>query len=53
MKKYRCGKCNYLYDPSEGQLATGVKSNTDWKDVPENWRCPVCGASKDEFHAED
>lgn len=49
MKKYRCNVCNFTYDPKKGQLATGVKSNTLWEDVPEDWRCPVCGAAKKDF----
>ncbi|MBW2321779.1 MAG: rubredoxin, partial [Deltaproteobacteria bacterium] len=25
---------------------------TKWEDVPDDWECPVCGASKDDFEKE-
>ena len=49
MKKYRCLICGYVYDPEEGDPASGVKPGTAWEDVPEDWICPVCGADKEEF----
>ena len=49
MKSYKCSLCSYVYDPKKGQPATGVKSNTPWEDVPEDWRCPICGAGKKHF----
>ena len=49
MSEYRCRPCSYIYDPRKGQLSTGVKSNTPWEDVPDDWRCPICGAPKDAF----
>jgi len=50
MKKYRCGLCEYLYDPSEGDPENGVKRGTSFEDLPDDWVCPVCGAGKDEFN---
>jgi rubredoxin len=48
-QKYVCGKCGWEYDPRQGFPVFGVHSGTHWQDVPENFRCPVCGAGKDKF----
>ena len=49
MKKYECTVCGYVYDPTEGDPDNGVAPGTAWADVPEDWVCPMCGASKDMF----
>ena len=43
------GKCTYVYDPEKGEDAAGVRPGTDWKDVPEDFVCPVCGLGKEDF----
>ena len=47
--KYECTVCGYIYDPAKGDSETGIPPGTAFEDLPENWKCPVCGASKDEF----
>ncbi|SVD14126.1 uncharacterized protein METZ01_LOCUS366980, partial [marine metagenome] len=27
----------------------GIAPGTAWEDIPEDWYCPVCGASKEDF----
>jgi rubredoxin len=49
MKKYECSVCGYVYDPEVGDPDNGVAPGTAWEDVPEDWVCPLCGASKDMF----
>ena len=49
MKKYVCDVCGYIYDPATGDPEGGVAPGTDFDDIPENWVCPVCGATKDQF----
>jgi len=49
MKKYECGVCGYIYDPEIGDPDNGVPAGTDFESLPDNWVCPVCGASKDMF----
>ena len=49
MKKYECLMCSYIYDPDKGDPDNGVEPGTAFDDLPENWICPECGASKDEF----
>ncbi|HAY99063.1 MAG TPA: rubredoxin, partial [Mesotoga sp.] len=31
----------------------GVDPGTTFEDVPEDWVCPLCGASKDDFEPVD
>jgi rubredoxin len=52
MDKYVCTVCGYVYDPEQGDPDNGVDPGTKWEDVPNNWECPVCGASKDDFEKE-
>ena len=49
MEKYRCETCNYIYDPEKGDPDNGVAPGTAFKDVPDDWECPLCGVGKDEF----
>ena len=53
MKKYECTVGGYVYDPEQGDPENGVKPKTDFKDLPADWVCPVCGAGKDEFQPVD
>lgn len=49
MKRYMCLLCGLVYDEAEGWPEEGIAAGTAWDDVPANWRCPDCGATKDEF----
>ena len=53
MKKYRCEVCGYIYDPAKGDIEGGVKPNTSWDDVAEDWLCPLCSEGKDVFVEEE
>jgi rubredoxin len=52
MDKWVCVICGYVYDPVEGDPDNGVDPGTVWEDVPNDWLCPICGASKDDFEKE-
>ena len=47
--KYVCQICGYVYDPEKGDPDGGIAPGTAFKDIPDDWVCPVCGASKDQF----
>ena len=49
MAKYECTVCGYIYDPELGDPDSGIKPGTPFEDIPDDWVCPVCGASKDQF----
>ena len=41
MKKYRCTICGYIYDEAN--------ENVKFVDLPDDWKCPMCGAPKSLF----
>ena len=41
MKKYRCILCGHIYDEADEEVK--------FVDLPEDWTCPMCGATKDQF----
>jgi rubredoxin len=49
MKKYKCTICDYVYDPAEGDPDSGIAAGTAFEKLPDDWVCPVCGASKEDF----
>ncbi len=49
MKKYECKICGYIYDEENGDSANGINPGTKFEDLPDDWVCPICGASKEEF----
>jgi rubredoxin len=51
MEKYVCDLCGYEYDPEAGDPDNGIAPGTSFDDLPEDWTCPVCGATKDSFSA--
>ena len=53
MDKYVCGVCGYVYDPENGDPDNGVAPGTAFKDLPDDWECPICGASKDDFEKQE
>jgi len=53
MKKYVCSACGYVYDPEVGDPDSGVAPGTAFEDIPDDWVCPVCGVSKDEFEVSE
>lgn len=53
MKKYACIVCEYVYDPEKGDPESGVKPGTAFEDLPDDWVCPVCGISKENFEMLD
>jgi len=52
MDKYRCTVCGYIYDPEKGDPDGGIKPGIPFKKLPDDWLCPICGASKEEFEKE-
>lgn len=52
MKVHVCELCGYEYNPREGDPENGIEENTDFEDLPEEWVCPLCGASKEDFTEE-
>ncbi len=53
MKKYQCNICGYIYDPEEGDIDSGIAPGTSFDDIPDDWSCPLCGVTKEDFSAVD
>ncbi len=51
--KYICELCGYVYNPIKGDPDNGIEPETDFEDVSEDWTCPLCGASKEDFEPAD
>ncbi|MEG1886969.1 MAG: rubredoxin [Oscillospiraceae bacterium] len=41
MRKFVCTICGYVYDETKEKLK--------WDELPADWKCPLCGASKSDF----
>jgi rubredoxin len=53
MKKYRCTRCGYIYNPKKGDPKHGIASDTPFENLPDNWVCPECGNPKAGFEPVD
>ncbi|WP_084140923.1 rubredoxin [Psychrilyobacter atlanticus] len=49
MKKWMCLPCGYIYDPEIGDDNNDIGPGVKFEDLPEDWVCPLCGASKEDF----
>ncbi len=49
MDKYECVLCGYVYDPEIGEPDLGIEPGTPFDELPEDFVCPLCEASLDEF----
>ena len=49
MKQWQCTQCSFIYDERKGLPEEGIAPGTLWKDIPNNWCCPDCGATKYDF----
>jgi len=46
---YQCRMCGYIYDPGKGDPEKGILPGTPFEEIPDDWKCPGCGASKRAF----
>ena len=53
MKQMVCSVCTYTYDEAKGIPEAGIAPGTRWEDLPDDWRCPWCGAGKEMFREKD
>ena len=47
--RYICALCGYEYKVSKGDPEGNNEKGTEFEDIPEDWVCPLCGASKEDF----
>lgn len=48
-ESYVCVICGYTYNPEEGDPSMGIPPGTLFKELPEDYKCPICNASKEYF----
>lgn len=53
MAKFKCNVCGYVYQPAVGDKRNKVDPGTPFEDLPEEWRCPSCGARQEKFHKDE
>jgi rubredoxin len=41
--------CGYVYDPDRGDPKRNIAPGTAFADLPDSWKCPICGAHKHMF----
>lgn len=51
--RYVCLRCGYTYDPRRGDPKACISPGTPGDKLPEDWRCPVCGAAQRDFAKRD
>jgi len=49
MKTYLCVICGFVYEEEKGLPDEGIPPGTQWDKVPDDWKCPDCGAGKEDF----
>lgn len=48
-RQFICHACGWIYDEAEGDADSGLAPGTRFKDIPEDWACPLCGVTKADF----
>ena len=41
--------CGYIYNPDKGDKKGKIPKGTFFENLPEHWKCPVCGATRKSF----
>lgn len=47
--KWICITCGHIYDEALGDEAEGFTPGTRFEDIPDDWCCPDCGATKEDY----
>jgi len=53
LTKYKCSVCGWVYDPATGDPDGGIAPGTPFDKLPDDWQCPMCGATKADFEKID
>ena len=46
---YICRACGLIYDEAKGDEDSGLAAGTRFADIPDDWACPLCGVTKNDF----
>jgi len=50
---WQCQNCHYEYEEERGDPISDIPPGTRFGDLPDDWVCPICGASKSQFKKAD
>jgi rubredoxin len=50
MTTWKCDACDFVYDSRVGDPAGNIPPGTPFEQLPCDWVCPICGATKGMFH---
>ncbi|WP_422346046.1 rubredoxin [Parasphingorhabdus sp.] len=48
-RKWVCITCGHVYDEAAGDQHEGFAVGTRFEEIPDDWCCPDCGASKGDY----
>lgn len=48
-RRFRCRYCSHVYDEALGDPDGDIAPGTRYEDIPDDWVCPECGASKSDY----
>ncbi|KAI9076589.1 hypothetical protein K1719_024786 [Acacia pycnantha] len=48
---YECRSCGYKYDEAVGDPSYPIPPGFQFEKLPDDWRCPTCGAAKSFFQS--
>lgn len=48
-KQWKCNPCAYVYNEQLWDPEWGIAPGTKRENIPNNWKCPICGVWKDQF----
>jgi rubredoxin len=49
LDRYECRACGYVYEPDKGDSKYPIEPGTPFTELPQAWRCPVCGVRTSQF----
>lgn len=48
-RQWVCKVCAWVYDEALGAPDHGLAPGTRFEDIPQDWYCPECGVTKEDF----
>ncbi|RAY12268.1 rubredoxin [Actinomadura craniellae] len=48
-RAWMCLVCGFVYYEDQGLPEEGIAPGTSWDEIPDDWACPECGVSKEDF----
>jgi rubredoxin len=53
MRIWQCNYCSHIYNEALGDPSNGIAPGTRFEDIPDDWLCPDCGATKADYQLVD